>query len=132
MNSRLSSHTIFRTSPTSTAAMARLAAIASSNAFGICSVSDDNAKMSNAPSTDAGWDLGDPRSGQSPNVAGQVLELAGGHNDESAAGQCPSPEQYTARDLRIRLASAEAGFQMQMPGNRREPGGCRPFDRPPI
>ena len=26
----------------------------------------------------------------------------------------------------------EAGFQMQMPGNRREPGRCRPFDRPPI
>lgn len=62
----------------------------------------------------------------------QILELARGDNDEFTAGKCPSPKQYPARNLRIRLAQAETGFQMQMPGNRREPAGRRPFDRPPI
>ena len=62
----------------------------------------------------------------------QILELARGDNDEFTAGECPSPKHHPARNLRIRLAEAEAGFEMQMPGNRREPAGRRPFDRPPI
>jgi hypothetical protein len=53
------------------------------------------------------------------------------HN-QPAASECPSPEQHPARNLRIRLASAKAGFQMQMPANRREPAGRRPLDCSPI
>ena len=52
---------------------------------------------------DTVWDINDARSGQSPNAARQILELARWYDDHCAAGECPSPKQYTARELRIRL-----------------------------
>src|SRR5205807_10577201 len=81
---------------------------------------------------DTVWDIDNERGGQSPNAAGQILESARGDDNELAAGERPSPKQHPARDLRISLAYAEAGFQMQMSGNRGEPAGRGPFDRTPI
>ena len=75
------------------------------------------ARLSETRSIDAVGDIDDTRSGQSPDAARQIFEVAGRDDDQRTAGECPSPEKHPAQHLGIRLAATEAGFQMQVPAD---------------